>query len=149
MKKFEAPVLEVIEDFAMEPVYALSGTPDTPDKPDGDWDITTYWPSHNSGSHSVLAIVANNTGSLSGDCITMEFLCKGFKLSTISNTSGYQASIINDKTFKIYRNGHFNPGERIEFNIELTASDTNYGGAVGKTGEVCPHQVICTSYITS
>ena len=27
MKKFEAPVLEVIEDFAMEPVYALSGTP--------------------------------------------------------------------------------------------------------------------------
>ena len=151
MKKFEAPVLEVIEDFAMEPVYALSGTPetpDTPDTPDGDWKIWTEWRNHNTGSHSELAIIAKNDGKLSGDGITMTFICIGFKLASVKDSSGYMVSNVSESGFTIYRNGHFNPNERIEFNIQITAADSPYHGSVAQTGQVCPHKVVCTSYIT-
>ena len=152
MKKFEAPVLEVIEDFAMEPVYALSGTPDTPDTPDtpkGDWDITAEWRNHNSGSHSELAIIGVHHGSHSGDGLTMTFSCHGFKLASIKDTGGYTFTNVTESSFTVYRNGHFNPTERFEFNIQITASDTPYEGSVAHTGDVCPFKVICTSYIES
>lgn len=148
MKKFEAPVFEAIDDFAMEPVYASSGTPDTPDKPSDDkWKITTSWRNHNSGSHSELAIIGVHAGSKSGEGITMNFICEGFELASVKDSSGYTVSNVSKNGFTIYRNGHFNPTERFEFNIQIVASDSHYHGAVGQTGQDCPARVYCTSYI--
>ncbi len=147
MKKFEAPVLEVIEDFAMEPVYALSGTPDTPDTPDkpkGDWEGKGEWRNHNSGSHSELAIIAKNNGSTSGEGIIIDCTCNQINFETITDSSGYPVSMLGPHSFRIYRNGHFNPGERIEFNIQVIDKNSPYHGSVAQTGQPCPHVVQCT-----
>lgn len=148
MKKFEAPVLEVIEDFTMEPVYALSGTPDTPPEEEakGCWKITAEWRNHNSGSHSELAIIGVHNGDHSGEGITMTFVVHGFKLECIKDSGGYVFSNVSETGFTVFRNGHFNPTERFEFNIQIQAKDTPYKGAVAHTGDVCPHKVICIAY---
>lgn len=152
MKKFEAPVLEIVDELTMEPVYAASGyVPKDDDKPTpcgGDWDIHPDWRGHNSGGHSELHIGGHNNGKCSGEGITMHFQCVGFKLDYVKDTSGYQVFNVNENSFSMYRQGHFNPGETIGFVIQLVAKDTQYHGAVGKSGEGTPCRVVCTSYTT-
>ena len=93
---------------------------------------------------------ADLTGLAGSDIegITMTFICIGFKLASVKDSSGYMVSNVSESGFTIYRNGHFNPNERIEFNIQITAADSPYHGSVAQTGQVCPHKVVCTSYIT-
>lgn len=152
MKKFETPVLEVVESFTMEPVYAISGKPDTPhehEDPKGDWKIWTEWRNHNSGSHSELAIIGVHSGSHSGNTLTMDFCCCDFKLDYVKDNSGYAVSNVSETGFTITRNNFFNPTERFEFNIQLVAKDSQYHGAIGQTNCPCPARVICVSYTES
>lgn len=153
MKRFESPVLETVTEVeGMERAFVGSGiTPgNDPDKPvvpaEGCWKITTEWRNHNSGSHSELAIIGNHQGDHMGESITMNFAVQGFKLATVKDSSGYLVSNVSETGFTITRNNHYNGTDRFEFNIQLTASDSSYSGAVGVTGQPCPHQVICTGY---
>lgn len=151
MKNYVAPHLEVINE-RVEGIYAISGNPSDPDPepmppptPDG-WGIHCEYRNHNSGSHSEVAIIAMNNGSKSGDCLTMHFSISDFRLDCIKDSSGYTVSNVSETGFTIIRNGHFNPGERIEFNLQIIAKDSQYHGSVGKTGEYMPCKIECTGY---
>ena len=149
MKSFKAPTLTVVDGYALEPVYACSGTKNTEeveDKTQGDWDMTTHWCNHNSGRHSELAITGVHHGDCSGETVTMNMQCVGFKLAAIKDNGGWPVCNVTENGFTITRNNHYNATDRFEFNIQITASDSNYHGAVGKTGEACSESVICTSY---
>lgn len=154
MKNFVIPEIEDLSEVVLEPVYTASGwTPENPPEdptPKGDWDISTHWCNHNSGSHSELAIVGVHSGKTCGESITMVFQCIGFCLNKVKDNGGFIVSNETESGFTITRFGHFNPTERFEFNIQVTAKDSLYHGAVGKTGEqVVGKSVKCISYFSN
>lgn len=179
MKNYNSPEVKIIDEF-IESVYASSGEPGPgpnpgpgpdpgpgpnpgprPDpgpgpNPSGDWDIHCEYRNHNSGSHSEVAIIAINKGQKSGDNLKMDFrVGSDIKLSYVKDSSGYLVSNVTETGFTIYRNGHFNPNERIEFNIQIVVSYTSHPhkndhlGAVGITGDYCPCSIECYSYEAS
>ena len=131
MKKFIEPALIMVDELRMEPVYAASGyTPDEPDGPEngpgGDWEITTDWTHHNTGHLSGLAIKAKYKGTTQGDVLTATFICHGFKLSRILSSSGFPVSNVSETGFTVTRYNHFNPGESVVFNLEITCKNSAY-----------------------
>ncbi|MBE5936666.1 MAG: hypothetical protein E7265_01395 [Lachnospiraceae bacterium] len=152
MRNYTAPNLTEINDI-VEGVYASSGAMVTePPLPTAapntivDWDISCSYRNHNSGSHSEVAIIGLNMGNNSGDSILMNFLVSGFRLDTVKDSSGYPVSNVTETGFTIFRPGHFNPNERFEFNIQITAKDSPYHGSIGKTGEYLPCTISLVSY---
>ena len=152
MKNYVCPELKVIGD-TMEGVYAASGWKNPPATPTPipyiGWDIHCEYRNHNSGSHSEVAIIALNTGSMSGDKLTMSFQIKDFKLDYVKDSSGYQVTNVSENGFTIVRPGHFNPGERIEFNIQIVVKDSKYHGSVGVTGEYYPCNIVLSSLLVA
>lgn len=147
MKKFETPVIVKMDDLVMEPVYFASGNPYVP--AGGDWNISTSYANHNSGSHSEIKVEATYSGSTAGDNLSMTFKTNSFKIDTV--TPGDSCLVVTNQTadgFTLTRTGrHFNPNENVGFVFQLTAAkeDGNVG-AVGTTGEYMPCDLICTSY---
>ena len=149
MKKFNAPTLTVVDGYALEPVYACSGTETTDkteEKTDGDWDVTCEWRNHNTGHHSELAIKGKHHGDCSGNTLKMDMVCNGFKLDSIKDNGGYPVSNVCESGFTITRNNFYNATDQFEFNIQLTCEDSPYQGSVTKTGSTTSCKVICSSY---
>ena len=152
MKEFVKPIIAECEDLT-EGIYAASGydpivPPEVPPPtPVNEWNIRCEYRNHNSGSHSEVAIIGNNYSSSSGEGLLMTFQIRGFRLDTIKDSSGYDVSNVSETGFTIFRRGHFNPGERVEFNIHITCKDSPYHGSVGKTGEYIPCNITCISCI--
>lgn len=156
MKDYCFPEITVIGD-SMEGVYAASGfvpgeppitpIPVIPSTPEGDWRITCEFRNHNSGSHSEVAIIAKNNGTKSGECLIMHIGLTGNKfLKAVPDTSGYSVSNVSPTGFTITRNGHFNPNERVEFNIQVTTDQSDSKGSFGTTGIEMQCPFFCYGY---
>ena len=164
MKKFVEPTLIVMEDLRMEPVYAASGSvpvePDGPGNgPGGNWDITTSWTHHNTGHLSGLQIRASYKGDTQGDVLSADFVVHGFKLASILSSSGFPVSNVSETGFTVTRYNHFNPGESVVFNLEITCKNSNFNkdnpngeGAVADTSNPATEAgvwVSCVSYTSA
>lgn len=141
MKNYESPVL-LDSMITLEGVYAASGSiPEEPsvppETPTGGLNVRCEFRNHNSGSHSEVAIIVEPQ-NVSGECITMSFGIRDYRLDTVKDSSGYQVSNVSETGFTICRPGHFNATDRIEFNIQITIKDSPYHGSVGKTGQDIP-----------
>lgn len=148
--KFEAPAMDELAWVKTEETYVGSGNP-TPTPvpeptPDGDWTITAEWRNHNSGSHSELAIKGLHHGNHTGNTLTMYMAVRGFKLEKVKDCGGMQVSNVSESGFTITRNNFYNPTDNFEFNIQITASDSKYHGAIGVTGSPCAESVVCVRY---
>ena len=150
MINYESPTFEKT-DIILEEICAGSGfvppenPPDTPSNPG--WEYGCEYRNHNSGSHSEVAIICKNNGSQSGEGIRMHLTLSGYKLQSVPDSSGYSVSEVTENGFSIFRNGHYNPGERIEFNIQVVVSDSPYHGSIGKTGEYLPCHFKIDSFV--
>lgn len=157
MKNYLAPVLNDVND-KIEGVYAAgSGWNDEPTPtptPHLSWDIRCEFRNHNSGSHSEVAVIGVQTNGFAGESITMNFkvdrsVCD---LLSVKDWGGMTISNVSADGFTITRINHFNPNERFEFNIQITATnsiyweDRGHEGAVGHTGEWVECPIKLTSY---
>ena len=158
MKGYTSPKMEQIDNF-LEGVYAAGSgyvpapSPEDPTVETGDWEIRCEWRNHNTGHHSEVAVIGVNNGPNSGESLTMHFAIdtSDFQLVYVKDKGGYEVYNESEGGFTITRRGHFNPGERFEFNIQIVVKgspfNTENTGSYGNTGTWYPCKITCTECI--
>ena len=111
-----------------EGIFAQSGTEDKPS-----FGVTVMWEGHNSGSHSEVQVLAQETAGKSGENlhITLTFSGKGAidSMGNITNATDYTR---NGNVIEIYRNGHYNANETFSFMItDIRFTESQYKGGIG------------------
>ncbi len=158
MKNYASPKIERIDNF-LEGVYAAGSgyvpsiVPEEPKPVIGGWEISCEWRNHNTGHHSEVAIKGINNGLISGESLTMHFAINtsDFQLVSVKDNGGCEVYNVSEGGFSIIRRGHFNPGEKIEFNIQIVVKGSQFNkdntGSYGITGTWYPCSITCTGYM--
>jgi len=123
MKKFDTPVLVEVTDLA-EGIYASSGavtvnpnpTPNPTPAPDQPKWIP-YWDHHNGGQKSYIRLKGCQHGK-AGNKVTITLqLTSGAGIKDKIHDGDGRITFFNDNTIVIEREGLFNAGDSIDFNV--------------------------------
>lgn len=156
MKAFEMPTVDRLDFVNTEAAYTASGSvpvvPEEP-KPDpkNDWEVSTEFRGHNSGSHSELAIIGHYNGSQQCHELTVDLaIFGGFTLVSVKDYGGKTITNVSPSGFSVTVSDCFNNGHNLQFNIQVVLKSPNgyVGAAAGPGGTESSYVPSCFKVVS-